>query len=131
MVLKMKKLFEQSQKPLIRTIISIGIPIIIGILSSVYTADITTSSGISFQLSFKKASFYILLILSSVSLIYYYLLYKFESDLYKYRSNDFCIAYMRSQLIPEIAESYRKQIRSGQITDLAQTMDNFMRSLNQ
>jgi hypothetical protein len=126
-----KKFYENSQKPLPKTIVAILLPIIIGVLSSIYTTDITTISGMKMGLSFNKLSFYLLLVSTLLLCVFYYLVYKYETDMLRYHDNEFCVAYIRSQLITEMADNYRRQIRSGQMTDLSQMMEDFMRALQQ
>jgi hypothetical protein len=117
------------QKPLIKTIISIFIPILIGIMTGFYTIKITTICGFDFKKSFKEIIFYILVILIILNCLYNYFVYKYEKNSSQFSNKNYCIAYMRSQLIPEMAETYKKKIKNGQITDLEDVMKSFERSL--
>jgi len=50
--------------------------------------------------------------------IYNYHMYKKESDISKFKDDDYCTAYIRSQCLPEIAAKYKETIKSGNISNL-------------
>ena len=125
----MEKMIEFTQKPWSKVLIYTLCPIIIGVISNVYVMDISSNEGMKFTNSFNKISFYLLLLFILIIGIYNFIVFRHEKDLLKFKNRDYCIIYMRSQLLPELAESYKKRIKEGQIDDMEKTMEDFKRML--
>lgn len=47
----------------------------------------------------------------------------------RFSDNDYCMAYMRSQCLPEAAEQYKRKIRDGEGGELKQAMDELKKVL--
>jgi len=127
----MEKLYNITQKPIIKTIISIIVPLIFGVVSGIYVNSITVDGKVKILLSFKHLSFYILVFLIILELIYYCGIYKYEKANSFFGDDAYCEAYMRSQLIPALAEKYRNDIQNGKITEFAKTMSDFRKGLKE
>jgi ABC-type bacteriocin/lantibiotic exporter with double-glycine peptidase domain len=124
-----KKIIILFQKPIIKVIINNMFPIIMGVIGGLYTTTITDNSIIDFKSSFKKPIFYILIVMLFVNFTYNYVVYRYEKSLSRFIDDEYCMAYMRSQLIPEFADSYKVRIKNGEITDLEEIMKNFKKAL--
>lgn len=125
----MEKLYTITQKPIIKALISIIVPLVFGIISSIYVNSITVDGEVKILLSYKHLSFYILLFLIILELIYYSGIYKYEKSNSFFGDDAYCEAYMRSQLIPALAEKYKNDIQNGNITEFAKTMSDFRKGL--
>ena len=102
---------------------------IFSVISGIYVNSITVDGKVNILLSYKHFSFYILLFLIVLELIYYCGIYKYEKANSFFGDDAYCEAYMRSQLIPALAEKYRNDIRNGNITEFAKTMADFRKGL--
>ena len=58
----MEKLYNITQKPIIKALISIIVPLVFGIISGIYVNSITVNGEVKILLSYKHLSFYILLL---------------------------------------------------------------------
>ena len=125
----MEKLYNITQKPIIKALISIIVPLVFGIISGIYVNSITVDGEVKILLSYKHLSFYILLFLIILELIYYSGIYKYEKSNSFFGDDAYCEAYMRSQLIPALAEKYKNDIQNGNITEFAKTMSDFRKGL--
>lgn len=125
----MEKIYNITQKPIIKALISIIVPLIFSVISGIYVNSITVEGKVKILLSYKHLSFYILILLLILELIYYCGIYKYEKTNSSFGDDAFCEAYMRSQLIPALAEKYRNDIQNGNITEFAKTMADFRKGL--
>lgn len=112
-----------------KTLFSTIIPIIVGILSGVFVAEITIDGFIVWSQAYKAKSAYGLLIVGLASYSYYKAIYLYEKSIEKFLDDDYCRAYMRSKCLPEAAERYKESIRSGNGGELTQAMREFERIL--
>jgi hypothetical protein len=55
--------------------------------------------------------------------------YKHEREIAKFLDNEYCVAYIRSQCLPEAAERYKELIRNGDVGQLEQAMAEIKRIL--
>lgn len=117
------------ESPGLRTFFGGVIPIAAGVLSGVFTYEITTAAGIDWLLFYKVKSFYVLLVLSA--LIYWYNreIYLYEQEISRFLDADYCVAYMRSKCLPEAAERYKELIRTGAGGELQQAMNELRKIL--
>ena len=105
-----------------KTTFSILSMVITGVLSGAFIAEITIPSGLEWALFYKSKSFYGLMFISSVLYFYNKGLYKREHEIAKFIDNEYCVAYIRSQCLPEAAERYKELIRNGDVGQLEQAM---------
>lgn len=99
--------------PTLRTVFSSVIPIVVGILSGLFVAEITGPAGIQWADFYKKPSFYGLVLATIVTFLYYRALYIHDVSIEKFLDDDYCRAYVRSRCLPEAAAKYNEQIKSG------------------
>lgn len=125
----MEKIYNITQKPIIKALISIIVPLIFSVISGIYVNSITVNGKINILLSFKHLSFYILVGLVILELVYYSGVYRYEKTNSSFGDDAYCEAYMRSQLIPVLAEKLRTDIQNGNITEFAKTMSDFRKGL--
>ena len=126
-----KKAYDFTlESPAARTFFSIIIPILVGVFSGVFVAEITVpEKGISWPLFYKAKSFYMLLVILLVTYVYNIAIYKHDKGIMSFSDADYCRAYMRSKCLPEAAERYRDLIRSGESGELEKVMDEVDRIL--
>ncbi|MBK7646969.1 MAG: hypothetical protein IPJ12_07400 [Betaproteobacteria bacterium] len=112
-----------------KTFFSVVIPIVVGVFSGTLVTELTTSTGLNWSVFYKTVSFYGLLIVATISYIYFRAVYMYERQIDRFLDDDYCRAYMRSKCLPEAAERYKELIRSGQKGDLTSAMKEFEKLL--
>lgn len=117
------------ESPGLKSLFSVVIPIITGILSGTFIIEITTSQGLRWLSFYQSLSFYGLLFLVVVIYFYNRAVYVHEREIKQFLDNDFCIAYMRSKCLPEAAERWKELIRNGMGGELRQAMDELKKIL--
>ncbi len=102
-----------QKSPLFKTIINIFSIFIFSILSGAFVTEITINNSLNWGSFYKTKSFYFL-ILASI-FIYFYFRFQIQIDesIEKFKDNDYCTAYMRSQCLPELAQKVNESIRKG------------------
>ena len=93
------------------------------------TNTITNNANINNSSFTKSTSFYSLVTLSILIYLYNRELMKYENNILNYKDSEFCIAYVRSKCIPEVAEHYKKLISEGKVDDLEKAMTEVQRLL--
>jgi hypothetical protein len=92
------------------------------VVGGAFVNDITTPGGVVWSRSFEQLTFY-LLILWTVTLTWFIRAqYVYEVSIERFGDDDYCLAYVRSQCLPEAADKYRELIRNGDIGVLKQAM---------
>lgn len=104
------KLFEL---PGWKTFFAVVIPVIVGILSGTFVAEISNGSLMDWSAFYRAKSFYGLLVMVVLSYVYNRAAYLYEREVVRFLDDDYCRAYMRSKCLPEAAERYKTLIRSG------------------
>lgn len=115
--------------PECKTIVGYVLPILSGVFTGTLILEISTANGINWKLLISAKSLYALLLLTVVIYKYHRSLYRREKEIRQFLDTDFCIAYMRSQCLPEAAEQYKRLIRDGQGGELKQAMDEIKKIL--
>lgn len=125
MVSEIKTWFNKCilDSPGCKTVFGFILPIITGILSGTFVSEITTANGLDWKLAKSSKSAYGLIILVYLIYKYYRSIYMREKEVARFLDNDYCVAYMRSQCLPEAAEQYKRIIRDGQGGELKKAMD--------
>jgi len=118
-----------AKSPAIKTIIFCISTIISGVISGIFVYEITSSGKIDWHSFYKVRSFRF--ILAWLLIVYFYnlFLYRKESNILKFKDDDFCKAYIRSQCLPEIAAKYKDVIKSGDISSLKDLVSEVRRIL--
>lgn len=111
------------QSPTAKAVVPALLAAAIGVLSGSLITEITTSSGLAWSGVLRTFSFYALLALAILQALYGRLLYQEESDVLRFSDEQYCIAYLRSKCLPEMASRYQEMIRSGQGGEFKQAMD--------
>lgn len=78
---------------------------------------------------FKTKSFYALILIMLLLYLYQRNLFKFETDILNFKDSEYCMAYLRSKCLPEMAEKYKNAIRNGSGDELLQAADVLQRAL--
>ena len=94
-----------------------------GVVTGAFVNDITTPNGVIWSTFYRVKSFYFLLAFLLAQTLYQRSLYAFEIVIERFSDAEYCMAYMRSQCLPEAAEKYRELIRRGEFGVLRQAMD--------
>ncbi|WP_236207694.1 hypothetical protein [Pseudomonas tohonis] len=105
------------------------IPILSGVFSGSFISEITKNNTILWHDFYTSISFYILLIICTISYFYFKSVYIHERSIEKFLDDDYCRAYMRSKCLPEAAEKYKESIRTGNGGELTNAMRELERVL--
>ena len=101
------------ESPAWRTMVSVGTTIAAGVLAGTFVYELGTPAGLAWKSYYRTASFYGLLVVALVTYFFNRAVYIHERDVSRFMDDQYCIAYMRSKLLPEAADKYREQIRNG------------------
>ena len=96
--------------------------ILTGLVSGALINEITIDNKVRWMLSFGKINLYILLALAALNYIYYMYIYKVEAEILKFSDGVFCLAYVRSQLLPDAVEAAKVRIRNGDTAEFEVAM---------
>jgi hypothetical protein len=94
-----------------------------GVLSGTLVTEITTPAGLAWSQVYKTYSLYGLLLLTMVQVAYSRLIYETERDILRFSDSEFCVAYLRSKCLPEMAARYQEIIRTGEGGEFKRAMD--------
>jgi len=117
------------ESPAWRTFVSVGTTIAAGVLSGTFVFELITPAGLAWGIFYKTGSFYGLLAVAAITYLYNRAVFLHEQKISRFLDDQYCIAYMRSKLLPEAAEKYREQIRNGAGGELVQATDELKRIL--
>jgi len=112
-----------------QTFFGFVLPILSGILAGTFISEISTPNGLDWKLAWTAKSTYGLIVLTIIIYKYNKALFLREKEVRQFLDTDYCIAYMRSQCLPEAAEKYKCLIRNGQGGELKQAMDEIKKVL--
>jgi hypothetical protein len=115
--------------PVWKTVFQAVLPIVAGIFSGTFTAEITTPAGLDWGGTHKTYSLYVLIFLIGVIYLYHKTLYRREVDVLSFSDDEYCVAYMRSKCLPAAAQKYRDMIENGSGDELNKLMKQFKKSL--
>ena len=110
----MQKIKESIlNSPGIKTIIFVLLVMLSGILCSAFVFEISTESGLIWNQFYTKKTFWMIVIYTVVVYFYNKLLYFHEKNVLKFLDDDYCLAYIRKECLPEIVNKYKEDIKSG------------------
>ena len=118
-----------AASPRWRTGLSVVLAILTGLVSGALINEITIDNKVRWMLSFGKINLYILLALAALNYIYYMYIYKVEAEILKFSDGVFCLAYVRSQLLPDAVEAAKVRIRNGDTAEFEVAMASFEKVL--
>lgn len=117
------------ESPAWKTVFAFVVPLVAGVLSGLFVAEMSTDGIILWGSFYKAKSFYGLIALALCMYFYNKAIYVHERELSRFLDADYCTAYMRSKCLPEAAERYKQLIRSGDGGELKQAMDELKKVL--
>lgn len=117
------KLSTLVESPTIRAIIPSLLAAAIGVLSGSLVTEITTPKGLAWNTVHHTFSFYGLIALTFVQVAYSRLMYESDRDVVRFAESEYCIAYLRSRCLPEMANRYQELSRSGEGGEFKRAMD--------
>lgn len=111
--------------PLIKTLVFAFSVILSGVLCSAFVTEITDNGALEWGNFNKAKSFW--LIIGFIILVFFYNLkfYKNEKNIEKFYNEVYCSAYMKSELLPEMAEFYKREIKKGNLGQLKEAKSVF------
>jgi hypothetical protein len=112
-----------------RAFINCAVPILSGVFTGVFIAQITGPNGLLWEKWATAWGLYPLAFLIIVLFLYNRALYRRETEVLKFADSAFCMAYVRSKCLPQAAERYKEMIRTGHGGELAQVMAELKKSL--
>jgi len=125
-----RRLDALLSSPASKTAVFVGTTIVSGILCGTLVTEITVDGKLQWAQLLSAYSFYGLLVLSVLFYAFNKAVYVREVNILRFADNEFCLAYIRSQCLPEAAERYKLLIRSGEGTgDLERAMAEMKRIL--
>lgn len=117
------------ESPAVRAFMNVIMPILSGLLSGVFTAQITGPKGLEWGRCIDAWALYPLVVFALLLFFYTRALYLHQTHVLNFANPDFCIAYMRSKCLPQAAEKYKELIREGKGGELTQAMAELKKSL--
>ena len=91
------------RSPFIKTLIFVASTIISSVLTATFIFEISPDGEMNWPLFYKVPSFYFIILWVLLVATYNYLLYKKETDILKFKDQEYCFSYIRSQCLPEIS----------------------------
>ena len=105
-----------------KTFFAAVIPVIVGILSGTFVAEISSGGILDWSSFYRAKSFYGLLVMVVLTYVYNHAVFAYEHEVSRFLDDDYCRAYMRSKCLPEAADRYKTLIRSGDKGELVSAM---------
>lgn len=96
--------------------------ILSNILGGAFLMEIFIKGVIRWDMFYLTKSFYLIIIWGIVVYVYNRYAYIYEMDIIKFKDNEYCSAYIRSQCLPELAKKYNESIKNGQMSELRNIM---------
>jgi magnesium-transporting ATPase (P-type) len=110
----MQKIKEYILKtPEVKTLLFILSVVLSGVLCSAFITEITIEGKLVWMSFYKTTTFWIIIGYCLLLYLYNRFLYKFEKNILNYLDNDYCIAYIISECLPELVEKYKEDLKSG------------------
>jgi len=101
------------RSPGLKTGTSLTTSLLVGIFSNSLVTEITTRNGIIWASMPNKFSFWALAVSSFLTFQFHRHLHLYETEVSAFKDVDFCIAYVRSQLIPAQVSASIDAIAAG------------------
>ena len=112
----MRKFIEHIAKtPEIKTIVFVLSVILSGILCSAFVTEITVNGKLQWITFYKAFSFWFILVYCIVIYLYNRFVYKYEKNMLNFLDDDYCLAYIRQQCLPELVVKYKSDLKSGKM----------------
>jgi magnesium-transporting ATPase (P-type) len=99
--------------PEVKTIVFAFSVIVSGVLCSAFVAEITVAEILNWGLFYKTTTFWIIVIYCILLYFYNSTVYKYEKNVLKFLDDDYCLAYIRQQCLPDLVEKYKQDLKSG------------------
>ncbi|MBS4045450.1 MAG: hypothetical protein KG075_03845 [Alphaproteobacteria bacterium] len=104
--------------PASRTAISTVLTILVGVFSGGLVNEITVNGLLVWGMIHKTTSLYGLGVVIFLVILFEVMKYEFDQGVLNFASQQFCEAYLRSQMLPELAEQNKKFLREGRVEEL-------------
>ncbi|WP_156484627.1 hypothetical protein [Thalassospira lucentensis] len=103
--------------------------ILTAVLTGLFVSEISTPAGIAWKTFYKTYAFWPLVGMSWI--LYWHATHTVEqeNDISNFTNEEYCLAYLRSQCLPELAERARKKIREGDTSDYEKAVSEFKETL--
>lgn len=126
-VLKIK--FWLLFSPLGRTSTFILSVVISGVLCGGFVNETTIDGVLRWELFYTSRCFYFLLVYAVLIFIYHAVFFKEENKIEKFSDHNFCVAYMKSQLLPAVARKAVRDIEAGRPVEGFTDIQSFLKDL--
>jgi hypothetical protein len=110
------------RSPAFKTAISIITSVLIGIFSNTLVTEISTPDGLKWALIPRTIFFWALLLSCAAAFQFHRYLLAYETQVSAFGDVDFCIAYVRSQLLPAQVAASVDRISAGDIDQFKAAM---------
>jgi len=112
----MRKIIEYITKtPEMKTIIFVLSVILSGILCSAFVTEITINGVVTWKVFYKTNTFWFIILYCIVIYFYNKVVYKYEKNMLNFLDDDYCLAYIRQQCLPELVVKYKTDLKSGKL----------------
>lgn len=101
------------ESPLGRTIGFAGSVLLSGVMCSAFVTEITVNGQLAWNICYTKRTFWILILMFVVYLLYSIFIYRNELRREAFSDDQFCREYLRSTCLPEFANKLKELIRRG------------------
>ncbi|HEY5592779.1 MAG TPA: hypothetical protein VIK55_17390 [Paludibacter sp.] len=98
-----------------KTIIFVLSVILSGILCSAFVTEITINGVVTWKVFYKTNTFWFIILYCIVIYFYNKVVYKYEKNMLNFLDDDYCLAYIRQQCLPELVVKYKTDLKSGKL----------------
>jgi uncharacterized membrane protein YphA (DoxX/SURF4 family) len=113
----------------LKTAISILLTVSGGFFTSTLSTEIAGPAGIAWGTAHTTSSFWLLLLICLATYLFHRNMHLHERSIQAFQDAEYCLAYVRSQLIPSQVEAYKKEIESGNLAQFEEAMSKMKDSL--
>lgn len=117
------------ESPRAKVVISSVLPVLTGVFSGAFVNQITDSGRILWGNFYLSPSFYLLIGVTALIVLINKAAFNRDLEIERFSDEDYCVAYMRSKCLPEIALKYQEIIKSGDGMNINQLMKELKKSL--
>lgn len=118
-----------SKSPAIKTGIFIISVILSGVLCSAFITEITLENELHWSMFYTKITFWLIILYCIIVYLYNRFVYKLETDILNFLDDNYCLAYMRKECLPELVEKYKEDVRLGkkskELIDIKKELEKF------
>lgn len=117
------------ESPIFLAAIDVLLTALVGVFSGTLVTEITIDGKIAWHTWNTCFSFYALLFTLVLIILYKRMIIETSNSIMQFMDKDYCVAYARSQMLPEAAKRAREKIRDGNGGELLDAMEEINKVL--